>query len=316
MRRDTPGIALRMAMAPLFIGIAGGLAAQAAAPPLTFEEKLAILGEELNRSVPRDGRWVVAYRERGRPAGEATVLWDSGQPTPYAANPSAVPSWLPLILAVRVEGLVDGHGRPFSGPLVAHVSEGAQIGGPYPEGFVCAFNGEADFVVEPTFEPFTMATVSLSVAYRPMPVYVVIGGRPWPETPDYWLGPAMEERPMWAHAVSFAGHEHSANGFRMSPVTSKVTAGRRVVFAEAFYAFAGGRPAPRLPVRFEWQVEGFEGGTVIVHEGVTDHEGRAADSLQVPAEATRGSVRFHYHEQGADYAPSAGQEFDFGAPGP
>lgn len=75
------------------------------------------------------------------------------------------------------------------------------------------------------------------------------------------------------------------------------------------------RPARQLPVQFEWEVTGLgdEPDVVsrIVHEGTTNHEGRAADTLQVPVGVERGSVRFWSHQVGAEFTPASGQEFDF-----
>ncbi|MBM3501402.1 MAG: hypothetical protein FJX74_22335 [Armatimonadetes bacterium] len=307
----------RLCLAVLLWCLGGpGVHGQEVLPGLDLDAAIARLGEEQQQQTPRGGRWVLTYRERGRPVKDEVVFWDSEGPERYGPYLRHVPSWLRLALTCRAEGLVDGAGQPYSGPLLAKVSGPVRIAGPYPEGFVCVVNGACEIVVVPTVEPFTQAPIGLTVSHRSPPAFLEWQGRRWPTDPDYYLDLPQAETGLTGWAMQLAGVNPAPEGFRMSPVRSEVVAGQRVLFADAVYSMAGGRPAHRLPARAVWKLLRADGGPLpeTVHELEATHEGRVADTLQVPAEQAKGSVWFWHREAGPDYVLSSGQEFDFSKP--
>ncbi|MFQ6096608.1 MAG: hypothetical protein ACE5O2_02700, partial [Armatimonadota bacterium] len=258
------------------------------------------------------GRWTIVYRERDRPVAEEVVLWDSAE-AEKRASAWDVPCWLPLVITVRCQGLVDGRGRPYTGPLMAKTSGACKIVGPYPEGFICAIKGAFEITVVPEFQPFTPSVIGLSIYYRVPPVFVEVEGQTYPQSPDYHIGVPYEERGIWGRYVRFSTPEHSEQGFRMSPVKGEVIGRQRLLSAEAFFALPGGVPARKLPVQFEWVFDRGEGApdVRVVHEGATDTEGRAFDTITVPIDFTKGRIEFWTHEFGPDYIHASGQKFDF-----
>ncbi len=289
---------------------------QGPAAELNVEEALTQLGEAQRRQTPRGGRWTLAYRQRGRPKEDEVVVWDSADPDAHAANPNTVPCWLDLVLTLRVEGLADGRGQPYTGPLIARTSAAGTILGPYPEGFVCAADGAFELSYVPDFPPHTESSVGIHVSYRPAPVFIEVGGKVFPYNPDYWIGMPFQDQGLWGWILLFREPEHPADGFRMSPVTSQVVAGKRALAAEAIFSLVKGVPAAELPVRVDWELEGFpthEEGC-FSHHGVTDADGRVLDTVEVPTNVTRGRVEFWYHGAAPDYGHASGQQFDFAKP--
>ncbi len=307
----------------LFVAGLGWLAAlspaQAPGERSWLEEKLDLLAQEQNRLLPRGGQWVVVYRERERPRSEEVIAWEcAGPQTPGTAGTFLeLPCWLPFVLTTRAEGLVDADGQPYTGPLLARAHGLAEILGPYPEGFVCAIDGAFEISVVSKLPLFTEGSVGVNIYCRRPHVFLELDDGPWPPNPDFYIGLPSEEHSICSATLAFVGFDKD-RGFRLSPVTSTVVGPERVIFAEAHFTMPDGKPAWKLPVRYEWQLEpvGDIRRAEVVHEGETDHEGRAADSIQVPREVTKGRVRFWCHELGAEYCPASGAQFDFSQPAP
>jgi len=268
---------------------------------LTLEEKQALHAKAVEALIPRAGRWTIAYRVRDRLNMGEFPVYDSAEPGKWGGWVD-VPSWLPVVIFVRATGLVDGHGAPYTGPLLAKTNDVVEITGPYPEGFLCAVAGAVDLALWPKCPVFMDPHIPLSVVYRlprfPQPT-VQIGEELWPP-PGVQVGlPPVEEVGIWGPALALAGVAHDADGtgFRMAPMSSSVVGAERTIRAEAVFAMRGGRPAWELPVRFQWELEpvGDQPRLRIENDGVTDPEGRAIDVVRVPREYTKGWVRGTTH---------------------
>jgi hypothetical protein len=127
--------------------------------------------------------------------------------------------------------------------------------------------------------------------------------------------PPVEEVGVWGdQALALAGVAHDADGtgFRMAPMSSTVVGTERTIRGEAVFAMRGGRPAWKLPVRFQWELEavGDLPRLEVENAGETDPDGRAVDVIRVPKEYTKGWIRYWYHEVGPDFVPASGQSFD------
>jgi len=307
-----------------FFLLAGGpqaWCAQAPGDAGSVAGKLAELAAAQSDLQPREGRWTIVQRERHRPATEEVTVWEGEGPVNTEAVGAfvTVPRWLPLVITARAVGLVDAAGEPYSGPLMAQAIGECDVAGPYPEGFVCAVDGACEATIVPRFGVFTDATIGLAIRWRAPDVVLELQDGPFPPSPDFYLslGP-RREAVLWSGTIRFGGLDHeSRDAFAMSPVAASTEGDRCVLTAEARFSMAGGEPARKLPVRYQWFLDRTDGQTEAetVHEGVTDDEGRAADSLEVPAGAVKGRIRFWYHEQGDDFAPAAAKEFAFDAPG-
>jgi len=277
-----------------------------------MDEALHLLAREQVAAAPHGGRWQVIYRERNHGREDEVLVYDSADPEANPERANTVPCWLDLVLTLRAEGIVDGRDQPYTGPLIAGTSGAGTILGPYPEGFVCVVNGAFELNYAPSFPPHTASHVGIHVSYRLTPAYIEVDGEEFPDSPDFFARALFPNEGLWGWTLNFREHEHTTVGFRMSPVTSQMAGDNRVLSAEAFYSLVKGVPAAKLPVRVEWELEGFptwEEGH-FTHDSVTDAEGRVLDSFEVPAEVTKGSVRFWYHGAYPDYSPSSGQQFD------
>jgi len=307
-----------------FAGLLIGLPAipQPTTTPLSITEKNKLLWEAKERAVPRGGRWVWRYRMLGLPRSEEVVVWDSEESPKQGLPEAEVPCWLPVVLSLSVEGLVDGDGAPYSGPLFANVHGGQRhILGPYPEGFVCCIDGKCrvDLLADKhQFQPYT--SIDAVLYYRvPYAFEIILPDGPWPSDPDgrVNLPPdvppdefALAPQCVWFRPVAFEGNE-------FSQVSSTVAAGLRHLRVEVRYVLPSGRPAARLPVRFQWYFTDArdlpEQGAM--HDAETGPDGTATDSIHVPANIVKGWVHLLYHTTGDEYGTATTRQFDFGQAG-
>ena len=305
-----------MTFAGLLIGVPA--IPQPTTTPLSIEEKNKLLWEAEERAMPRGGRWVWRYRRLGLPRSEEVVVWDSEESPQQGLREAEVPCWLPLALSLSVEGVVDGDGAPYSGPLFAKVDPGARILGPYPEGFVCCIGGKCrvDLLADQhQFEPYT--SIGVVLKYRvPYAAEIILPDGPWPTNYDWRLDLPRDSLPdevalapqcVWFRPVAFEGNE-------FSEVSSIVADGLRHLRVEARYVLPSGRPAAHLPVRFQWYFT--DAGDLpeqgAVHDAETGPDGAAGDSIHVPANIVKGWVHLLYHTTGDEYGAAATRQFNFG----
>jgi len=291
----------------------------AQAPPLTTEEKSELTAAAGERLVPRNGRWVVSFRDRRDPAEEETVAWDSASPTPYARTDAFggidLPCWVPLLIRVRATGLEDADGRPYTGPLMARVPDSLRVVGPYPEGFLCSIEGALELLLIPHAPPFASHTAGFDVAYRMAYPQVLVEGKLWPlDSLTLAEGP-LREAAVFGQRFNFT--TMLTEGCAFPPVRSIAAGPTRELSAEASFTFAAaGVPARHLPVRFEWTFDRVEGTEAepIVHDTETNAKGIAADSVNVPVAVKAGRVTIWYHDDKPDFGPAATVPFDFSRP--
>lgn len=277
--------------------------------------KLKVWNEQQQALVPRGGRWLITYRELHHPKSEQTLVYDSSASEYAQQGVGDLPCWLRLVVTCRVEGLRDGTGDFYTGPLLAKTSGDCTIWGPYPEGFVCVQDGACDISLIPKFLPFTESSIGISLCFRPPPIQIAIGDELFPPTPDYYnsyIGQTYPQEPIWGQLFRFARPDPDA--FRMDEVQIRSNGARSMAIARAHFTMRGGRAAPKLPVKFEWEFEAGEGAppVSIWHEGTTDADGLAHDSAEVPPDSVKGRVRFWFHASGEEFLPASGLVFEIG----
>jgi hypothetical protein len=285
-------------------------------PPLTFDEKVKLLSEAQNAGVPRGGRWVWMYRPWNCPRSDEVIVWDSSVPDQGPrVDRIEVPCWLKQTISLLAEGVVDGTGQPYSGPLLVKVSPAAQILGPYPEGFVCCLDGafRVDLVAQ-VLQFAEDASVHVGVHYRIPPAELMLADGPFPSHPD--VSPDRPPRDVtvmgngvWFRPVAFEGNT-------FSEVQNFAAGGVRELRVEARCVLPSGRPATRLPMEFAWRfIDAPElKEKEIVHLTETSLQGKAADSVQVPEIAKKGWVEIKCHTHGDEFSTLAVKQFDFTKP--
>jgi len=290
------------------------------AAPLTVDEKMALLGEAERAVVPRGGRWVWMYRPWNHPPTDEVIVWDSSLPDQGpGVDRIEVPCWLKQTVSVRAEGLVDGRGELYSGPLLAKVSPAAKILGPYPEGFVCCLDGafRVDFLAE-VLQFAEDASVHVGVHYRVPYVRLVLADRLWPSNPDRSPDYPTEDvtvmgNSVWFRPVALDGQ------CEFSEVQRFLGADTQELRVDARLVLPSGRPAARLPMQFEWHFMDAPPDLPeqdATHDMETSLQGVAQDSIQVPATLLKGWVVIKCHTNGKEYSTLVQRQFDFGKAGP
>ena len=286
--------------------------AQQPGRPLSWDELQTRMVEEAHNLAPIAGHVVLSFRESSYYEAPEVVVFDSAQPGSVPqGGPVTLPCWLPLVAVLQADGLKDGHGDAYTGPLmVTFDPQLVRILGPYPEGFVVAKDGRFRVSFLPRGLPFADHEVYLSVVYRTAYPRVEVNGQRYPLAEDWETTPPPEE-PVTGFAMHFSQPDHDRGEF--PPVATSVVGGQRTLTAKARFFLPGGQPARSLPVRFWWRfAEELQAhDQEATHDALTDPEGWATDTHQVPAAIAKGQVEIWVHDDGKDYGHATTTDFDF-----